>query len=79
LSHSLTFFQSEPPNLPPYAKDYIKAYGGWTGFMHSYGLKPWDHDDIEEAEMIVRSFAKADAEEKAQAKQENGTSKAERK
>jgi len=47
--------------------------------MQAYGLKPWDDDDNEEAERIVRSFAEADAEERAQAKQDNGVAKDETK
>ena len=25
---------------------YYKPFGGWPGWMHSHGLKPWDLDDV---------------------------------
>ncbi|CAL1704117.1 unnamed protein product [Somion occarium] len=30
------------------------SFGGYENFMHSYGLKPWDSDDIDEGEAIAR-------------------------
>ncbi|KAL4251648.1 hypothetical protein ABKN59_003777 [Abortiporus biennis] len=32
-----------------------KSYGGWPNFMHSHGLKTWDHDDVEEGNRIVEA------------------------
>lgn len=33
--------------------------------MHSFGLKPYNFEDIDEAKHIVASFAASDAEESA--------------
>jgi hypothetical protein len=30
-----------------------QTWGGWPNFMHSYGLKPWDLDDVEEGHRII--------------------------
>ncbi|KAH9080426.1 hypothetical protein EDB83DRAFT_2215474 [Lactarius deliciosus] len=38
-----------------------KPYGCMQEFMHSYGLKTWDDDDIQEAEAIFDGFKKVDA------------------
>jgi len=43
---------------PDYA--YYKPYGGWHGFMRSYGLKPHDDDDFQEAKDILAGFRKLD-------------------
>jgi len=47
--------------------EYYKAYGGWPGFMLSYGLKPWDLDDVEEGKAIIRGLRECDAMEAAEA------------
>jgi hypothetical protein len=47
---------------------YYKAYGGWYGFMHSHGLKPYDLDDVEWGRAIVDGYRQDDAEEAARAK-----------
>jgi hypothetical protein len=44
---------------------YYKAYGGWPGFMHSFGLKTWDLDDVDEGKAIIRAFREDDAAEAA--------------
>jgi len=44
---------------------YYKAYGGWHGFMHSHGLKPWDAGDPQEGKAIVAEFRKHDEAEKS--------------
>ncbi|KAK7693223.1 hypothetical protein QCA50_002789 [Cerrena zonata] len=31
-------------------------YGGYDNFMHSYGLKPWDDDDIDEGATIITAL-----------------------
>lgn len=49
----------EPP-LTPAERAIVQSYGGWTQFMHSFGLKPWDFDDIDEAKQIVASLAAHD-------------------
>ncbi|KAH8998484.1 hypothetical protein EDB92DRAFT_1941314 [Lactarius akahatsu] len=49
-----------------------KPYGGMQGFMHSYGLKMWDDDDVQEAKAILDGFREIDAaaaeEDKANSK-----------
>ncbi|KXJ85660.1 hypothetical protein Micbo1qcDRAFT_237388 [Microdochium bolleyi] len=50
------------PPLTPTERDVVKSYGGWTPFMHAYALKPYDHDHIDEAHQIARTFAAADTD-----------------
>lgn len=42
----------------------VKSYGGWTEFCHSYGLKPEDAEDREDAINILRGLA-AEEEERS--------------
>ena len=42
---------------------YYKDFGGFNNFMHSYGLKPWDHDDIQEGKRIIEAFREQDRAE----------------
>jgi hypothetical protein len=49
---------TEPP-LTPAERAIVKGYGGWTQFMMSYGLKPWDEDDVEEGKQILAVLASA--------------------
>nr|XP_019012814.1 uncharacterized protein I206_02310 [Kwoniella pini CBS 10737]OCF51595.1 hypothetical protein I206_02310 [Kwoniella pini CBS 10737] len=49
----------QPPLLPA-EKEIVKSYGGWTNFMHCFGLKPWEFDDIDEALSIVKQLARND-------------------
>ncbi|KAN0125468.1 hypothetical protein V8E53_015438 [Lactarius tabidus] len=42
---------------------YTKPYGGMKGFMESYGLKLWDHDDVRQAKAILDEFREMDAAE----------------
>ncbi|ODN89733.1 hypothetical protein L198_06427 [Cryptococcus wingfieldii CBS 7118] len=42
------------PSLTPDEYETVKQHGDWTGFMQSHELKPWDHDDIDEAHEIVK-------------------------
>uniref|UniRef100_A0A093V2F4 Uncharacterized protein n=1 Tax=Talaromyces marneffei PM1 TaxID=1077442 RepID=A0A093V2F4_TALMA len=44
------------PPLSPAERDVVKSYGGWTRFCASFGLKPWNDEDAEEAMQILRSF-----------------------
>ena len=37
-----------------------QSYGGSNNFMHSYGLKPWNHDDVQEGKAIVEAMKDAD-------------------
>lgn len=53
---------------------YYKDFGGFNNFMHSYGLKPWDHDDIQEGKAIIQAFREHDREEQKQ-KESNQNSK----
>jgi hypothetical protein len=39
-------------------REIVKGYGGWTQFMHSFGLKPHKQGDIQEATMILKGLAK---------------------
>lgn len=52
--------RAEPP-LTPREREIVKAYGGWTRFMISFGLKPYDLEDIDEAKSIVKAFAADDS------------------
>ena len=42
--------------VPPSNNSIYAPFGGWPGFMHSYGLKPWDLGDVEEGKSIVEGF-----------------------
>lgn len=47
-------------SVPPFStteQEIVESYGGWTHFCASFGLKPWNDDDAEEALQIVRDFA----------------------
>jgi hypothetical protein len=53
--------------VPPSNNSIYRPFGGWPGFMHSYGLKPSDPDDVEEGKRIVeglKAIDKQDWEEK---------------
>jgi len=53
--------------VPPSHNSIYSSFGGWQGFMHSYGLKPSDLGDVEEGKRIVEGFKandKQDWEEK---------------
>jgi hypothetical protein len=41
----------------------VKSYGGWTAFLQSFGLKPWESDDAEEGKRILEAFAQQDENE----------------
>ena len=47
----------EPP-LTPAERKIVNSYGGWTQFMHSFGLKPWELDDNDSGKRILESFVK---------------------
>jgi hypothetical protein len=40
--------------VPRSNNSYIK------GFMHSYGLKPWNDDDVQEGKQIIEKFKELD-------------------
>jgi len=48
------------PPCTPAERAIIKSYGGWTNFMLSFGLKPYNDDDLEEAKTILAAFASDD-------------------
>ncbi|KAJ6084365.1 hypothetical protein N7486_011165 [Penicillium sp. IBT 16267x] len=48
------------PPLSPAERAIVKSYGGWTQFMHSFGLKPWIEDDAEEGKRILEGFVEDD-------------------
>ncbi|OQD67230.1 hypothetical protein PENDEC_c041G04586 [Penicillium decumbens] len=48
------------PPCTPAERAIIKSYGGWTNFMLSFGLKPYNDDDLEEAKTILAAFASED-------------------
>jgi hypothetical protein len=53
--------------VPPSDNSIYSPFGGWQGFMHSYGLKPWDLGDVEEGKRILQGLKandKQDWEEK---------------
>ncbi|ERS94916.1 uncharacterized protein SPSK_10305 [Sporothrix schenckii 1099-18] len=51
------------PPLTPAERTIVKSYGGWTGFMQSYGLKPWDEADAQEGKQILEAMVDADDKE----------------
>lgn len=44
---------SEIEWLNPEQKKVVKAWGGWTNFLFSFGLRPWNPEDIDEALNII--------------------------
>jgi hypothetical protein len=50
----------QQPPLQPAEREIVKSYGGWTAFMQSYGLKPFDDNDVREALQIERQMARND-------------------
>jgi len=46
--------------VPKSDYQYYKAWGGFNNFMRSYGLKPWDHDDIQEGKRIIQGMRDGD-------------------
>ncbi|KAJ5764635.1 hypothetical protein N7533_003316 [Penicillium manginii] len=51
------------PPLTPEERAIVKSYGSWTNFMQSFGLKPWDFDDVDEGMAILRAFTQPEEEE----------------
>jgi hypothetical protein len=55
---------SESEQYVPRSNNSIySSFGGWSGFMHSYGLKPWDLDDVEEGKRIVEGLKAIDRQD----------------
>ncbi|KAL4869364.1 hypothetical protein BDV12DRAFT_196416 [Aspergillus spectabilis] len=46
--------------LTPAEREIINGYGGWTMFLASFGLKPWNDEDAKEGLSIVRALARDD-------------------
>lgn len=57
------------PTLLSY-KEIKSSWGSCSNFMYSYGLKPWNMDDIEEAKAISRGFREMDIEREEEAKRQ---------
>jgi hypothetical protein len=55
-----TSSSSSSASAPKSDYQYYKAYGGWHGFMQSYGLKPYDLDDVQEGKDIIAGFRNID-------------------
>ncbi|KAJ5358426.1 uncharacterized protein N7496_010839 [Penicillium cataractarum] len=53
------------PPLTPAEREIIKPYGGWTQFLMSYGLKPWNGEDAEEGMGILKGLAAIEVEAEA--------------
>lgn len=47
------------------------SYEGYENFMHSFGLKPWDADDVEEGQRIAESMLAEDEEDEEGAYNQN--------
>jgi hypothetical protein len=45
----------EPP-LSTAERAIVKGYGGWTNFLLSYGLKPFNDDEAEEGKRILEGL-----------------------
>ncbi|KAL4965350.1 uncharacterized protein BDV14DRAFT_200050 [Aspergillus stella-maris] len=45
------------PPLTPAERTVVRSYGGWTNFLFSYGLKPWDQEDADEGLAILKGLA----------------------
>ncbi|KAF8876851.1 hypothetical protein BD779DRAFT_1559386 [Infundibulicybe gibba] len=54
------FSQTYRPKSNEY---YYESFGGWTNFMHSYGLKPWNESDVEQGKQIVEDFKRQEKSE----------------
>lgn len=39
-----------------------RNWGSWENFMQSYGLEPWNADDVEEANSILAALVKNEQE-----------------
>ncbi|KAL4793817.1 hypothetical protein BDV19DRAFT_390798 [Aspergillus venezuelensis] len=45
------------PPLSPAEREVVRSYGGWMNFLFSYGLKPWDWEDVDEGLAILKGLA----------------------
>lgn len=49
-----------------------EGWGSWVDFMQSYGLKPYDNDDIKEAREIVKDLTEMDQQQETSAGKNGG-------
>ncbi|KAH9899328.1 hypothetical protein C8Q73DRAFT_638018 [Cubamyces lactineus] len=49
--------------VPKSNNEYYKSFGGYNNFMRSYGLKPWDDDDVQEGKAIIEAFKEGDRQD----------------
>ncbi|KAE8326727.1 hypothetical protein BDV39DRAFT_176504, partial [Aspergillus sergii] len=45
----------QPPLSAP-ERSIVRSHGGWTNFLLSYGLKPWNDEDAEEGLVILKGL-----------------------
>ncbi|KAL3692304.1 hypothetical protein R1sor_005955 [Riccia sorocarpa] len=45
-------------NPPKNVNEVYKAWGGFQNFMLSYGLKMWNHENVEEAKAIAEAMCR---------------------
>ncbi|KAK0470331.1 uncharacterized protein EV420DRAFT_1634759 [Desarmillaria tabescens] len=64
--------QSGSTYQPKSNNSYYASFGGYNNFMHSYGLKPWDMDDVEEGKAILEMFKEQDRLEHEEAQKNSG-------
>ncbi|KAG5927484.1 hypothetical protein E4U42_002194 [Claviceps africana] len=62
------------PPLTAAEREIRRSYGGWTNFMLSMGLKPWDTADAEEGKAIIAGLASHEQAAEQESKQ-NKTSR----
>ncbi|KAM4063397.1 hypothetical protein HRG_010120 [Hirsutella rhossiliensis] len=60
------------PPLSKAEREVCKSYGGWTNFMQSMGLKPWEDDDAAEGKAILAAFVAKDKESADKINKTNG-------
>ena len=53
--------------------EYYKGFGGYQNFMHSYGLKIHNMDDVEEGKAIIQGFREQDRYEWEQSQKDQGS------
>ncbi|KAK0193313.1 hypothetical protein F5146DRAFT_1133983 [Armillaria mellea] len=69
---SETAAQSDSTYQPKSNNSYYESFGGYNNFMHSYGLKPWDMDDVEEGKAILQMFKEQGRLEHEEAQKNSG-------
>jgi hypothetical protein len=45
--------------------DFLDSFDSYEEFLHSYGLKPWDYEDVEMGERIIETRACKNPESRA--------------